>query len=53
MTIAGGVVLGVGGALLVGGAIRWAVLGVRQRRRTSAGPLLHPRSVGLAISGRF
>lgn len=53
MTIAGAVVVGVGGALLVGGVIRWAVLGARQRGRTSAGPLLHPRSVGLSFAGRF
>jgi hypothetical protein len=53
MTIAGAVVAGVGGALLVGGVIRWAVLGVRQRGRASAGPLLHPRGVGLSITGRF
>jgi hypothetical protein len=53
MTIAGGVVVGVGGALLVAGAIRWGVLGARQRGRTSAGPLLHPRTVGVSIAGRF
>ncbi len=52
-TIAGAVVLGVGGALLVGGVVRWAVLGKRQRARASAGPLLLPRSAGVSVLGRF
>jgi hypothetical protein len=53
LTIAGAVVVGVGGALLVGGVVRWAVLGARQRGNASAGPLVHPRSIGISIVGRF
>lgn len=33
MRIAGGVVLGVGAALLIGGVVRWAVVGTRNKRR--------------------
>ncbi len=47
MRIAGGVVLGVGAALLIGGVVRWAVLGTKQKR-TSA---LRIGPTGLA--GRF
>jgi hypothetical protein len=47
MRIAGGVVLGIGAALLIGGVVRWAVVGSKQKRRSA----LRFGPTGLA--GRF
>ena len=51
--IAGGVVAGVGGALLIGGAVRWAVLGVREKRNTNVAVTWGRDFTGLTLSGRF
>jgi hypothetical protein len=48
MRIAGGVVLGVGAALLIGGVVRWAVLGAKQKRLGAVRP-----SGPLGLAGRF
>lgn len=55
LRIAGGVTLGVGGALLIGGVIRWVVLGVRPKSATAARVGVHydGASTGLSLSGRF
>ncbi len=54
LQIRGGVILGVGGALVLAGAIRYAVLGVRGRRAATAFvPAFGPRWSGVSISGRF
>jgi tetratricopeptide (TPR) repeat protein len=54
LQIRGGVILGIGGALVLTGAIRYAVLGIRGRRSTTAfSPALGPRSAGVTFSGRF
>ncbi len=47
--IGGSVVLGIGGALLVSGIVRWAVLAKQQRRRAAI--TFGPR--GFALVGRF
>lgn len=58
LRIAGGATLGVGGLLLIGGAIRWAVLGLRPKRaaaKSSAhlGVIYDRSTAGLSLSGRF
>ena len=54
MRIAGGVVLGVGGALLIGGVVRWAVLGAKQNRgRTAVLPAFGRQQAGLTLWRRF
>ncbi len=53
LRIRGGVITGIGGALFLGGVIRYAVLGVRERKAVSIGPVLSPRWTGLTIRGRF
>lgn len=54
LQIRGGVILGVGGALVLAGAIRWAVLGARGRRANTAFvPAVSPRWSGFAIRGSF
>jgi tetratricopeptide (TPR) repeat protein len=52
---AGIVVLGVGGALLLAGVIRYAVLGAknRKKRKAQAGLILPRRGVGLGLELRF
>ena len=47
-TLAGGITLGVGSALLAGGIIRWIVV---ERRQRAVDLAVHPR--GLAVSGRL
>lgn len=51
--IAGGVTLGVGGALLIGGVVRWALLGTRGRNDSMAGVSFDGRSAMVTWSGRF
>jgi tetratricopeptide (TPR) repeat protein len=53
--IAGGVTLGIGGALLIGGVIRWVVLGLRPKNGSTARVGVHydGRATGLSLSGRF
>lgn len=51
--IAGGVILGVGGALLIGGIIRWTILGVRQKKEPAVGLLFTRDTAGLTLRGRF
>ena len=54
LQVQGGVILGVGAALVLTGAIRYAVLGVRGRRdKTAFTPLVGPRLTGASFSGRF
>lgn len=54
LQVQGGVILGVGGALVLTGAIRYAVLGARGRRnKTAFTPLVGPRFTGASFSGRF
>lgn len=54
LQIQGGVILGVGGALVLTGAIRYAVLGARGRRtNTALSPSVGPGFAGAAVSGRF
>ncbi len=54
LQVQGGVILGVGAALVLTGAIRYAVLGVRGRRnKTAFTPLVSPRLTGASLSGRF
>jgi hypothetical protein len=56
MRIAGGVVLGVGAALLIGGVVRWAVLGARQKRRgpgRTASSRSAPPGPAFGLGGRF
>lgn len=54
MQIAGGVVLGVGAAVLVGGIVRFAVLGSRaKKQRNGVAAMLSRGTVGVALSGRF
>ena len=55
LQIQGGVVLGVGSALLLTGVIRYAVLGARERKAktTSLAPVWGPRWAGLSVAGRF
>lgn len=54
LQIQGGVILGVGGALLLTGVIRYAVLGARDRRsRTAFAPTFGPRWTGVSVAGRF
>lgn len=53
MRIAGAVVAGVGGALLIGGVVRWAVLGARQNARPRASAMMLDRGGGVVFSGRF
>ena len=51
--IAGAVVTGVGGALLIGGVVRWVVVARKQRRSASVVPAVGPRFTGVTVSGRF
>ncbi len=54
LQIRGGVILGVGGALVLAGVIRYTVLGVKGRRATTAFvPTAGPRWAGISASGRF
>jgi len=54
LQVQGGVILGVGAALVLTGAIRYTVLGVRGRKsRTAFTPLVSPRLTGASLSGRF
>ncbi len=54
LQVQGGVILGVGGALVLAGAIRYTILGVRGRRnRTALVPAVGPRWSGVSFSGRF
>lgn len=54
LQIQGGVILGVGGALLLTGAIRYVVLAVRDHRsRTAIAPSFGPQWAGLSVAGRF
>jgi tetratricopeptide (TPR) repeat protein len=61
LRIAGGATLGVGGALLIGGVVRWMVLGLRPKASATAGLHRAPRmglhydgvNAGLSLSGRF
>jgi hypothetical protein len=55
LRLAGGVTLGAGGAVLLGGVIRWAVLGSRERRSkpSTVGVLYDGELTGLSWSGRF
>ncbi len=48
-TLAGGITLGVGGAILLGGIVRWVV--VERRNRSNLDVAVAPR--GVAVSGRF
>jgi tetratricopeptide (TPR) repeat protein len=51
--IAGGVVLGVGVALLIGGATRWGLLARKEKKGATAGIMLDRSTAGLTLSGRF
>lgn len=54
MQIAGGVVLGVGAAVLVGGIVRFAILGSRaKKQRNGITAMLGRETVGVVLSGRF
>jgi tetratricopeptide (TPR) repeat protein len=54
LRIAGGVVVGVGAAVLIGGIVRWAVVGARAKKsRATVGFMLDRERAGLTISGRF
>jgi tetratricopeptide (TPR) repeat protein len=54
MTIAGSVVLGVGAAVLVGGIVRFAIVGSRAKKQNSSvSALLSPNTAGVVFSGRF
>lgn len=55
LQIQGGVILGVGGALLLTGVIRYAVLGARDRKANAAAvaPAWGHRWAGVSFSGRF
>lgn len=53
LRIQGGVITGVGGALLLGGIIRYAVLGAREKRDMAFTPVASPRFTGLTLQGRF
>lgn len=54
LRIQGGVILGIGGTLILVGAIRYTVLGVRGRRnKTAFTPIVGPRFTGASLSGRF
>lgn len=52
--ITGAVLLGVGGALVLGGAIRWGVWSNRNKGTSvEIGAALHPSGRGLIVQGRF
>jgi tetratricopeptide (TPR) repeat protein len=54
MQIAGGVVLGVGAALLVGGIVRFAILGSRaKKQKRGVAAFYAPGGGGLVLTGRF
>lgn len=55
LQIQGGVILGIGGALVLTGAIRYAVLGARDRKANVASvvPTWGHRWAGVSVSGRF
>ncbi|MBV1857937.1 MAG: CDC27 family protein [Nannocystaceae bacterium] len=53
LQVQGGVILGVGGALVLTGAIRYVILGVRARNEMAFTPLVGPRFTGASLSGRF
>lgn len=53
LKLAGAITLGVGGAILLGGAIRWALLGSRQRRNANVSVAFSDRALQLGMSGRF
>lgn len=56
--IGGGVAAGVGGALLIGGIVRWVLVGTRQPKDSAAAAarvnvIYDGRTAGLGLSGRF
>jgi tetratricopeptide (TPR) repeat protein len=54
LRITGGVVLGVGAGLLIGGIVRWAIVGTRKSdTAASVGLILDRDQAGLTLSGRF
>lgn len=54
MQIAGGVVLGVGAAVLLGGIVRFAILGSRAKKQKNvASAFFTPGGAGVALTGRF
>lgn len=53
LEIAGAITAGVGGALLIGGAIRWGLVARRGNNDVSAGILWDRGLTGLQIRGRF
>lgn len=54
LRIAGGAVLGVGAAILIGGVIRWVVVGTRKNDGpANVGFILDRNRAGLTITGRF
>ncbi len=54
LQVRGGVILGVGGALLLTGVIRYAILAAKGRRsKTAFAPSVGPRWAGASLSGRF
>ncbi len=54
MQIAGGVVLGVGAAVLVGGIVRFAILGARaKKQKNGVAGFYTPGGGGLVLTGRF
>ncbi|MEM7154385.1 MAG: hypothetical protein AAF799_16180 [Myxococcota bacterium] len=56
MRIAGGATLGVGGALLIGGIVRWAVVSRRakaQDRTAHIAPIYDGTLTGVTVGGRF
>ncbi|MBL4684402.1 MAG: hypothetical protein JKY37_07415 [Nannocystaceae bacterium] len=49
----GGITAGVGGALLIGGVVRWVIVSRRGGRASNVGLLWHRGVAGLQVSGRF
>ena len=53
LRISGGVVLGVGAGMLIGGVIRWVIVGTRKSDAPAVGFILDRNQAGLTLSGRF
>ncbi len=54
LQVRGGIILGIGGALVLTGVIRYAVLASRNRRaKVAFSPSLAPRWAGVSVQGRF
>ena len=53
MQIAGAITAGVGGALLIGGVVRWSILGARQNARMRSSAMVLQGGGGVVFSGRF